>query len=312
MTTPDYYTTPFGDLYDLWRVRYGKDATMAHMEMCILEYVWRASAKGQYVSDMQKVLTIAERLMYWSEGGGQPQHAPTVPLSLDDMATHLSAAGYLVRGPDENLEPLLGILACTYGYGLIPPNGPAPHDAWPPADHPVEPPLPAEDLAARLTKVTARLNGHQTDEDTLLTRAVKAWQHRHGQEIGKSAGAGATLKADLQSALQAAHFYNHAMQVDRYLYTDHSMALDEAGLGAWFALEDAAPPAPTPCPEETVLEHCLAADIARQGVAVESEIRALLAKHAIEPHLAYVAMARVLAQCEPERWPDTTGQAVQG
>lgn len=60
--------------------------------------------------------------------------------------------------------------------------------------------------------------------------------------------------------------------------------------------------------QDTVLDHCMAADIRRQGVAVETEIRALLAKHRIPADSPYGDWSSELAKHEPQRWPDTTAQ----
>lgn len=63
--TPHYYDTPTGDLYGLWREHYGQEATAQHLEMCALEYLWRARHKGQYRRDLEKAQVILTRLLEW-------------------------------------------------------------------------------------------------------------------------------------------------------------------------------------------------------------------------------------------------------
>jgi hypothetical protein len=54
----------------------------------------------------------------------------------------------------------------------------------------------------------------------------------------------------------------------------------------------------------TVLQHCLAADEARQGVAVPAEVTELLERARIPMHGLWTDHAIEVARLWPERWPD--------
>ena len=63
---------------------------------------------------------------------------------------------------------------------------------------------------------------------------------------------------------------------------------------------------PAPCPAPTVLEACLKADMATQGLGMSSIIRQILGELGIPPQAPYTEHAAALANRYPERWPDTT------
>ncbi len=80
MTTPSHYLLPDApqDLIDLWIGRYGLDTTAHHLEMCGLEYCYRARKKGSYQADMAKVRALITRL----EAMDQGHHAAVLRYAL--------------------------------------------------------------------------------------------------------------------------------------------------------------------------------------------------------------------------------------
>ena len=78
--TPDHYRLPDTqtDLIDLWIDRYGLETTAYHLEMCGLEYCYRARAKGTYQADIAKVRVLITRL----EAMDQAHHAAVLRYAL--------------------------------------------------------------------------------------------------------------------------------------------------------------------------------------------------------------------------------------
>lgn len=62
-TTPDYYLTEKGDLYDIFIARYGFPQWYHHVKMECIQYLDRAQSKDQFESDIAKVITICERIL---------------------------------------------------------------------------------------------------------------------------------------------------------------------------------------------------------------------------------------------------------
>lgn len=61
--TPLYYKQNDTDLYDLLITHYGLDSWQKHVEMEVIQYLWRCRHKGDYVDDITKAKVILERIL---------------------------------------------------------------------------------------------------------------------------------------------------------------------------------------------------------------------------------------------------------
>lgn len=76
MSSPDYYATggvagSKTDVYDSEIALYGFDYWYAHVSMEIMQYLFRAPYKGQFISDLKKVENIAKRIQVEYEKKGR-------------------------------------------------------------------------------------------------------------------------------------------------------------------------------------------------------------------------------------------------
>jgi len=67
MSSPDYYATggvpdSKTDVYDAEIALYGFDYWYAHVSMEVMQYLFRAPYKEQFLSDLKKVEIIAKRI----------------------------------------------------------------------------------------------------------------------------------------------------------------------------------------------------------------------------------------------------------
>ncbi len=186
METPEYYRTPAGDLYDIWLFRFGTEAVRAHLEMCAMEYLYRAGLKGQYNDDIKKVNALLERI-------------DTLPHG------RLGLGGIAVDYPLESVRAWCQ----AHGYGLVP--SPV---ASPPAA-PADPEATADDRP----QVTMRLRAPQyangplpahiyaPPPETVLQAGIRIWRERHGQDM---------YPADMTQLEAALHVagYSHRLEYD--------------------------------------------------------------------------------------------------
>lgn len=146
-----------------------------------------------------------------------------IPLmAVEQMATMLSLEGYMVYAPHERMPEKIwrrigemeGYLATlgaeeseavneaeaimvlqARGYGIMPPPRGEEAVAAPGDDD-----MPTEAQHPPLAQTPAQPSPY-CDGDTILVRAVKAWQVREGREIGKEQGAYERLREEVRQAL---------------------------------------------------------------------------------------------------------------
>lgn len=99
--TPHYYQLQTGDLYDLFVDHRGLEVVRQHLEMAVLEYLWRCRHKGQYLRDLEKARVILDRLIDMAD-----HNQPPVPANsaYDEWAAPLAKARegwYPVEVPHE-------------------------------------------------------------------------------------------------------------------------------------------------------------------------------------------------------------------
>lgn len=103
MTTPEYYRTPVGDLYDLFAWKFGVYVLRAHIKMSAIEYVWREDRKGQD-DDIRKAHAALDRLL------DEPSATPALSAKVVELWCQAN------------------------GYGLVRSNGPEPATPRPAAE----------------------------------------------------------------------------------------------------------------------------------------------------------------------------------
>lgn len=194
------------------------------------------------------------------------------PQTCASMVEYLRAAGYIVHAPLDDIEPLLEHLARQCGYGLVRP-------AY--ATEPT-PPQPAIVSHAELTQRMAQAIDHR-DEALAARNGERLTLH----EARIQATQVAEDAEEVYCRALAEDIVRVGTEIDQWM---HALRKEK----------------PFPRAAETVLAHCVDADQARQGVAVATEIRALLTHYRIPADSPYRDWSSELAKHEPQRWPDTT------
>ncbi len=69
---PTYYTTPSGDLYDLFVHQFGVEAVRLHLVMQSIEYLYRYKLKGHALEDIDKVAWLMQRFQQFNEEAKPP------------------------------------------------------------------------------------------------------------------------------------------------------------------------------------------------------------------------------------------------
>lgn len=301
--TPAYYQSVQGDLYDEFVRDYGQEVVRLHLIMQAREYLKRAHQKGQRASDLGKVRVILARLLEWEEAGEDeeryepmpmdpltPAEADTLyaalehrPMKLDEMATILSASGYLVREGRLSEEDWQAI-GKKEGYTQAPKMDEA---AW------------------RNIGEHYGYFWHMPEEVWQRIGRKKGWIFLNPPSI---LGDVHVPKRKLDYCACGHHVSAHAMRESLIeglapckLCTCHSYDAGGAENNSIWQ-EDAQGFTVTPT-GPTVLEHCLAADQARQGVAVRSEVVELLSRAHIPYNGLWTDHAAEVDRLFHERWP---------
>lgn len=66
--SPAYYSSSAGDVYAMLIAQFGLDAWLRHAEMEVIQYMFRATRKQNYLGDVKKAKVIVDRII--AEMGG--------------------------------------------------------------------------------------------------------------------------------------------------------------------------------------------------------------------------------------------------